>query len=447
DAASLASLRLHTGDSRVLAALARHGCIDGDDPFCALVIGADGSHTQARYMRASRDISESNLRRLVHAWAVEAAKQRGILASHSRRHPAAAESEQRSERSEFCGHLGPRDDAVQLAMAPRMADRKRATLADGARLPDSVLRRLVGDRQWQVRAAVTLRPQLSREDAETLARDPDSRVRAHLARHTRHDHLVLALARDVDLRVQYAVASNPRCSPEIEAIITDTDAIQQGMVHAWASGTPLEGNGLPIGKSEASDTWPVDHAAILALRHAYDGLPKVAFVAGPRCPVGVLVAQAESASWWARLAVARNPRTPDEVVQRQAEADANWLVRAAARERLIDPPDATNLPDPIPAETCSERHMPADLREKLATMRNGMRSSAEGRVLATVEDAYNDPQLRPLLRAGMLVSRVRVRLTAFSEIGRKVSYEHRAAAEARLAALMGIRSVQELVGS
>ena len=224
-ASKMARLHLHSGDSRVVAALARHGCIDGDDPFCALVIGADGSRTQARYMRASREISESNLRRLLRDWATEAAKQRSAIAQHARRDPSAAEVERRMSRSDFCGELGPRDDAAQLALSSKMTDRKRATLAIGPRLPDELLRRLVGDRQWQVRAAVALRPQLSPDDANVLARDPDARVRAHLARYTPHRHLLEALARDPDLRVQYAVAFNPACSPEIEAIIADPDAI------------------------------------------------------------------------------------------------------------------------------------------------------------------------------------------------------------------------------
>ena len=446
-ASKMARLHLHTGDSRVVAALARHGCIDGDDPFCALVIGADGSRTQARYMRASREISESNLRRLLRDWATEAAKQRSAIAQHARRDPAAAEVERRMSRSDFCGELGPRDDAAQLALSSKMTDRKRATLAIGPRLPDELLRRLVGDRQWQVRAAVALRPQLSPDDANVLARDPDARVRAHLARYTPHRHLLDALARDPDLRVQYAVAFNPACSPEIEAIIADPDAIRQGMVHAWATGTPLEGNGLPIWKAEASDTWTADQAAILAMRHAYDALPKVAFVAGPRCPVEVLETQAQSACWWARVAVVRNPRTPDWVVQRLAGTDANWLVRAAALERLVDPPDASDLPEPIPAETCSERHMPGDVRAKLTTMRTGLRARKVEPVLAAIDEAIDDPQLRPLLLAGMLVSRTRVRLTSFSEIGRKVTYELRAAAEARVAARLGIKTPTEIAGT
>lgn len=179
------------------------------------------------------------------------------------------------------------------------------------------------------------------------------------------------------------------------------------------------------------------------MRHAYDALPKVAFVAGPRCPVEVLECQAESACWWARIAVARNPRTQTEVAERLAERDANWLVRAAARERLIDPPDASDLPEPIPAEACSERHMPGDVRAKLTKMRTGLRSNKSLSVLAAVDEAFDDSQVRPLLLAGMLVSRTRVRLTGFSEIGRKVMYEHRAAAEARVAARLGIKTVQE----
>jgi hypothetical protein len=42
----------------------------------------------------------------------------------------------------------------------------------------------------------------------------------------------------------------------------------------------------------------------------------------------------------------------------------------------------------------------------------------------------------------MLVSRRGVRLTGYSEIGRKVRYEHRAAAEAQLAMKLGVAQVE-----
>ena len=91
--------------------------------------------------------------------------------------------------------------------------------------------------------------------------------------------------------------------------------------------------------------------------------------------------------------------------------------------------------------------MPGDVRAKLTTMRTGLRSNKSGSVLTAVDEAFDDSQVRPLLLAGMLVSRTRVRLTSFSEIGRKVMYEHRAAAEARVAARLGIKTPTEIAGT
>jgi hypothetical protein len=438
---SMRTLRLHAGDARVTAALARTGCIDGHDPFTTFMLMTGGACTLSRYMRAQRSMSERNLRILVHASARDGAQCRRQIAAMSRGSPNPASAA--AERAAEYGVIKAGEVPSQLVFAGRMGERMRATMAAPDQLPAELIHRLASDKQWQVRAAVAARPGLPIEDARRLAADPDRRVRAQVARSTQEHELLERLARDEDLCVQYALAHNPRCTEDLEALITDVERIKDGMVCAWASGTPREANGMPFGQAEASDSWSAEEAAIVMVRHAYDSLPKVLFVAGPRCPVELLESQAEGACWWARIAVARNPRTPVPVVERLASEDANWLVRAAALERLESPPATSRLPDPIPAERCSERHMPGDVRARLGSMRGGLSSARVAAVRAAVDAGFDDPDLRPILCAGMLVSKRGVRLTGYSEIGRKVRYEHRAAAEAHLGARLGVAQVGE----
>jgi hypothetical protein len=441
DQDTLRSVRLREGDARVTAALARTGCIDGHDPFSAFVVMVGGTITLSRYMRAQRSMSERNLRTLVHAPAEHGASYRRQLAMLCRR--TETPSALLSERERAYGVLKPGEVPSQLVFASKMTERMRATMAASGELSEGSLRRLASDRQWQVRSAVAVRPGLPIELLRLLAADPDRRVRASVARATPEREVLERLARDEDLCVQFALAHNPCCAGDLEDAITDVERIKDGMVRSWAAGTPREANGMPFGQSDASDAWSAEEAAIVALRHAYDSIPKVLFVAGPRCPVEVLEAQAESACWWARVAVARNPRTPAAVVAQLASEDANWLVRAAARERMESPPDASRLPEPIPAERCSERHMPGDVRARLGEMRTQLGEPRLSVVCTAVSVAFDDPDLRPILCAGMLVSRRGVRLTGYSEIGRKVRYEHRAAAEAQLGVKLGVAQLEE----
>lgn len=441
-------LLLHPGDGRVMAALARHGCIDGADPYThRLLLRSAGSGNLARYLRAQRDLPEAHVREILGRDAQHAAGERREIAAMVRRACSSDSVERRLERVEFCGELTSRDDAAVLARSARMADRMRATMALGNRIPEERLRGLLVDRQWKVRSAMGLRPQLSNADAWTLARDAESRVRAHLARATPHADVLRHLAADPELCVQYAVVFNPACTPEIEAIAADPARILESLVAAWRAGAPLQGNGLPLGKAEASDAWTGEEAAILALRHSYDALPRVVFLAGRRCPVEVLQDHADSACWWARIAVARNPRTPRQVVEQLASGDCNWVVRAAAQARLQsgagDRPlpllvgEGGELPEPIPAELCSERHVTRESREELAALRAGLRGGNESELVRAIDRAFDHPVARRHLVAGMLVSRQRARLTGFSELGRKVPYELRPAAERRVGMLLG----------
>jgi hypothetical protein len=221
-------------------------------------------------------------------------------------------------------------------------------------------------------------------------------------------------------------------------VIASSELISRSMAEAWASGTPLGPDGVPVAKADQSDAWTGVECAMLAMRHTYDALPKIAFIAGPRCPVELLLDESDSECWWSRIAVARNPRTPREVVEGLAAEDGTWLVRAAASERLAAPPSERDLPDPIPASECCERYMRPDLRQRVSAMRTTLKRSPEEDVLRAIDAAMADPELRPVLMAGMLVGRTRVRLTSISEIGRSVSYQLSERAEQRMAQALGM---------
>jgi hypothetical protein len=87
--------------------------------------------------------------------------------------------------------------------------------------------------------------------------------------------------------------------------------------------------------------------------------------------------------------------------------------------------------------------MPGDVRARLGEMRTQLGEPRLSVVCTAVSVAFDDPDLRPILCAGMLVSRRGVRLTGYSEIGRKVRYEHRAAAEAQLGVKLGVAQLEE----
>jgi hypothetical protein len=82
--------------------------------------------------------------------------------------------------------------------------------------------------------------------------------------------------------------------------------------------------------------------------------------------------------------------------------------------------------------------MRPDLRRRVMAMRTALKRSPEQDVLRAIDAAMADPELRPVLMAGMLVGRTRVRLTSFSEIGRSVSYHLSGRAEERVAQALGM---------
>ncbi len=433
------------GDARVLSALARNGSIDGFDPFINTVIGMNGRGAMLRYVRAQRQMAPEFVESALRRPAAITAHERGLRLRQLRTSPPSSSHHLRAERSEFCGSLERGDDPVALAIAGRQADRMRATLALGDVLPHEMVRRLMTDPQWRVRAAVAMRPQLSIDDSWVMTRDPEPRVRSILARHTRHPEIVAALARDLDLRVQHACLEQPMLDAAIEAELTSADRIHQSLMDGWRRGCMVNGDGTRLSMSEQCHGWTVQETALLALRNYYNSLPRIAFVAGPRCPVEVLLRHATSASPWERIAVARNARTPREVVERLAHRDGLWVVRAAAMERLAGPEPAVPAMEPVPAVACSEPDMPHDLQTKVARLRSGLVSSTPEGVTDAIDAGLADPDVRPILLAGMLVGRTRVRLTAFSEIGRRVPYAFRRLAEDRVAVGLGLSRPMDAV--
>ena len=433
-----ARLRPCSGDARVLAGLARHGFIDGHDPYVAALILGDGPSTRGRYLRAQRSMSPEIVREFMRESAERAHVDRAGIMSRARDPIFSNASRRHEHRVAFCGSIGAQDDPGLLARSRKMVDRMRASMGGIDRVPDALLPALAHDRVWRVRAAVALRPQLPSHVAWILARDRDSRVRANLAGSVEHEDVLRHLAQDLDLKVQHALLHNPALPHAVGMAIASSELINRSMAEAWASGIPLGPDGAPLAKADQSDAWTGVESAMLAVRHAYNALPKVAFLAGPRCPMELLLDESDSACWWTRIAVARNPRTPREVVEGLAAGDGTWLVRAAASERLAAPPSERDLPDPIPASECCERYMRPDLRRRVTAMRTTLKRSPEQDVLQAIDAAMADPELRPVLMAGMLVGRTRVRLTSFSEIGRSVSYQLSGRAEERVAQALGM---------
>jgi hypothetical protein len=438
-------LQTSCGDVRVTAALARHGMVNGHDPFTHLVLMNHIRTVRAPYLRAQRNMAPAHLDEMIREVAAAAASERRQSIAAAESDPERSADARRAERVEFCGALSAKDQPELLASARNQADRMRATLAFGSQLPIEMLPRLAQDQQWRVRAAVAMHPHLGILESQVLASDEHSTVRAFLARHTRFAEVVEVLARDHGWEVQCAAADNPMASPEVRDALTSVDEIQRSVAESWAAGAPHDGNGAALGRADPSEAWSGEDAAILALRHGDDSMPRVLFAAGPGCPVEVLVDLAPSASWWVRIAIARNPRTPRELVAVLAAKDINWLVRAAASERLAtidaqgsrsDPP--RRMMEAIPASTCSDRHMPTSLRARIRWTHERLRSPSETVVVHAIKRAMADPEVRPYLMVGMLVRRTGVRLTSYSDIGRKVSHPLREAAVRCVAEVLGL---------
>lgn len=416
---------LRAGDLRVVGGLLRHGLVDGTDRLVLAAIAVCGPSACLRFLGEQTGLPDAVAAPLFDA-AVHAVEQTMGARIHQRRSQAPGGG-RRLERSEFCGAIESHEDAVLLASSRMAANRMRACMALGGRLPPEILASLAADRTWRVRAAVAYRPQLGLDLSLRLASDPELAVREVLAGATHHPEVLVRLARDPSIRVRYRAAGNHACTPVIDQSLRNSALIRDCLMDAWRSGQGTDAEGKPLARRDQSDRWTAEECAILALRSPADSLARLLLMASERCPVEVLEHYAGNSCWWLRIAVARNRRTPEARVRHAATTDSNWLVRSAASEALAAREAAAArgmaavpLPEPFRAEAISERHVAASMAKTPGWVRAMMSDVDWHRVQTAILASLAIEPLRGFLLAGMLRGRSRMRGSALSLIRQRV---------------------------
>lgn len=423
-------LEMDLGDSRIIAAMARHGLIDASDPLVTRLILTAGGATRHRYIDAHPAIPVHALEQLFTPDAEAIA--RSIHGEMQQRDASRYGLALRMARKDHAGELEPRENPAELARARRSADRARACMAIGPSLPDELIHRLSDDSSWKVRAAVAYRPQLSEQLALRMARDPDYRVRRALAHATPHQSVLRVLSQDDDVDVLRLVAGNPSSPEALLPSLCNTRRLRDAFVAQWQSGRTATADGRSSVRRDGSSGWMPAESATLALRCSYDSLPRFLLLSSNCCPQEILEDHSTYSSWWMRLAVARNRRTAPATLRRLRDADQNWLVREAARE-LMDAMDreataAGAVSDdqaPFAPEAICESYMPPSTRRALAEIRKLLRAEDWESVRAGLDRALAAPEMREVLMFGMVRGKRSLRLSACSEIGRRVKHQFR----------------------
>ena len=408
------------GDLRVVAGLLRHGLVDGRDPVVRMAVEASGPAACSVFLGVQKGLGADDVAPMFAA-AINAVVQTMGARIHQRRSspPGAA---RRLERTEFCGPLASDEDAVALASSRKAANRMRACMALGSRLPQGLIASLAVDRVWKVRAAVAYRPQLDLETSLALADDPEPRVREALAGATSHPEVLRRLAEDPHLLVRYRVAGNAADPPEVDRALRSHDSVRECLLGAWQRGEGVNAEGKPLARPDQSDRWTAEECATLALRSAPDALARLLLLTSDRCPAEVLESHATHGSWWLRIAVVRNRRAPAPLIKQVLASDTNWLVRAAATEALAvrEEAGARPLPEPLRAAAISERHLPKELASRASWVRAMLAADDWHRVQTGIHASLSDDLLRGLLLAGMIRGRTRMRGSAMTLLRRNV---------------------------
>ena len=423
-------LQIDIGDSRIIAAMARHGLIDASDPLVTLLMLAVGDTVRHRYIDAHPAIPIHALEQLFMPDAQDIAQ--GIHFEMQQRDAARYGLALRVARKEHAGELEPRENPAELATSKRSVDRARACMAIGGLLPEEHIHCLSVDSSWKVRAAVAYRPQLPEQLALRMARDADYRVRRALAQATPLQTVLRVLSQDDDVEVLRLVAGNPSSPESLLPSICNARRIRDALVTQWRSGGSAATVGRSSGRRDGSNGWMPAESATLALRSSYNSLPRFLLLSSNCCPQEILEDHSTYSSWWMRLAVARNRRTAPATLRRLRDTDQNWLVREAARE-LMEAMDreaaaAGAMSDdqaPFAPEAICESYMPPSTRRALAEIRKLLRAEDWESVRAGLDRALAVPEMRELLMFGMVRGKRTLRLSACSEIGRRVKHQFR----------------------
>lgn len=426
-------LQMDLGDSRIIAAMARHGLIDASDPLVIRLMLTAGCTTRHRYIDAHPAIPVHVLEQLFTPDAEGIA--RVIHGEMQQRDAARYGLALRVARKDHAGELEPRENPAELARSKRSADRARACMAIGGLLPEELIHRLSVDSSWKVRAAVAYRPQLPEQLALRMARDADYRVRRALAHATPLQAVLRVLSEDDDVEVLRLVAGNPSSPETLLPSLCNTRRIRDAFVAQWRSGRSTATDGRSSGRRDGSNGWMPAESATLALRSSYDSLPRFLLLSSNCCPQEILEDHSTYSSWWMRLAVARNRRTAPATLRRLRDTDQNWLVREAARELMEamerEAAAAGAAPSdqaPFAPESICESYMPPSTRRALAEIRKLLRAEDWESVRAGLDRALAAPEMREVLMFGMVRGKRSLRLSACSEIGRRVKHQFRAQA-------------------
>jgi hypothetical protein len=431
-------------DARLVGAMARLGFIDSSDPFVRALLTSAPESVVTRFIGSQPVIAPELTSEFI---AREVARMRETVKEYdtmrSRGHHLRAF---RRGSTPDKPRVVSANQINAMARSTQSEHRQHAIEVGAHVLEPGMLHRLVNDRSVDVREAVAKVPDLPLGASVLLVKDPSVRVRQALAVSTRHAPVMDALTRDPDIRVRMDLIRNVHTTAPYCLALRDPAEIERSIRQSWESGRRIDARGLPIGRRDGTDRWTAEEVGMLVMRMPPDSLSRVLFATSWACPDELVEENAGSTSWLTRMAAIRHPRVSNVVLGGLAMADANWVVRDAAAERMNEraeqrrsEPDPGDIPpraEPLRAEAISEGFMPREVRAAIRAMRVRLGASDQDAVCDTIAEAFQDPQLRRVLVAGMLVTSRSVSSSAMAEVRRRVKPEFLEAAEACMAVRM-----------
>ena len=432
-------------DARLVGAMARVGFIDSSDPFVRVLLASAPESVVTRFIGSQPVIAPELTSEFI---AREVARMREAVKEYDTMRSRGSPLLRAFRRGSTPDGSQVVNEAQVNAMArSKYSEHRLHAVEIGARvLEPGALHRLVNDRSVDVREAVAKITDLPLGASVMLVNDPSVRVRQALAVSTRHAPVMDALTRDPDIRVRMDLIRNEHTTGPYSLALRDPAQIERSIRQSWDSGRRVDARGFPIGRRDGTDRWTAEEVGMLVMRMPPDSLSRVLFATSWACPDELVEENAGSTSWLTRMAAIRHPRVSNVVLGGLAMADANWVVRDAAAERMNEraeqkraEPDAGDIPpsaEPLRAEAISEGFMPREVRAAIRAMRVRLGASDQDAVCDTIAEAFQDPQLRRVLVAGMLVTSRSVSSSAMAEVRRRVKPEFLEAAEACLAVRM-----------